>query len=257
MGPAAVRLLPLLACLAARGWCQREEGKTEVDLHYHQREPYLHSTIQSVTTFYSTVGPQGTAGTVGTEAQAVVAAAVGLDNGTVVRRKARPPMCTESTSIKTYFKYINTVISIVVFVVGMVGNATLLRIIYQHKCMRNGPNALIASLALGDLIYIIIDIPINVYKVQLSLSCLHFAVFHPTLQTYTTDLKHFKKQKKKKMLSISLLSVLMICLTVKQTDQVATRCFQMAEQTLDTNLREVLSPLCDIILGSVQKELTF
>uniref|UniRef100_A0AAV2KSI6 Endothelin-1 receptor n=1 Tax=Knipowitschia caucasica TaxID=637954 RepID=A0AAV2KSI6_KNICA len=30
--------------------------------------------------------------------------------------------------------------------------------------MRNGPNALIASLALGDLIYITIDIPINVYK---------------------------------------------------------------------------------------------
>ncbi|KAJ8271830.1 hypothetical protein COCON_G00106890 [Conger conger] len=32
--------------------------------------------------------------------------------------------------------------------------------------MRNGPNALIASLALGDLIYIIIDIPVNVYKLQ-------------------------------------------------------------------------------------------
>ena len=32
--------------------------------------------------------------------------------------------------------------------------------------MRNGPNALIASLALGDLIYIAIDIPINVYKVK-------------------------------------------------------------------------------------------
>ena len=55
--------------------------------------------------------------------------------------------------------------------VGLVGNATLLRIIYQHKCMRNGPNALIASLALGDLIYIFIDIPINVYKVKFSLHC--------------------------------------------------------------------------------------
>ena len=47
----------------------------------------------------------------------------------------------------------------------MVGNATLLRIIYQNKCMRNGPNALIASLALGDLIYVVIDLPINVFKV--------------------------------------------------------------------------------------------
>uniref|UniRef100_A0A8C7ZEE5 Endothelin receptor type A n=1 Tax=Oryzias sinensis TaxID=183150 RepID=A0A8C7ZEE5_9TELE len=77
----------------------------------------------------------------------------------------KPPMCPINPSINSYFKYINTIISIVVFVVGLVGNATLLRIIYQHKCMRNGPNALIASLALGDLIYIFIDIPINVYKV--------------------------------------------------------------------------------------------
>lgn len=174
MGPAAVRLLALLACVAARGLCQREEGKAEVDLHYHQGGPLLHSTVQSMTDFYSTAGQRA----VGTESQ-VVAAAVGVDNRTVVRRMARPPMCTESTSIKTYFKYINTVISTVVFVVGLVGNATLLRIIYQHKCMRNGPNALIASLALGDLIYIIIDIPINVYKVQLSLDCLvNVFLFH-------------------------------------------------------------------------------
>ncbi|CAB1440208.1 unnamed protein product [Pleuronectes platessa] len=54
--------------------------------------------------------------------------------------------------------------SCVIFAVGIIGNATLLRIICQNKSMRNGPNALIASLALGDLIYIAIDIPINIYK---------------------------------------------------------------------------------------------
>ncbi|XP_056156233.1 endothelin receptor type B-like [Lampris incognitus] len=75
-----------------------------------------------------------------------------------------PPGCLQETSIKMAFKYINTVLSCVIFAVGIVGNATLLRIIYQNKNMRNGPNALIASLALGDLIYIAIDIPINVYK---------------------------------------------------------------------------------------------
>lgn len=75
--------------------------------------------------------------------------------------------CKERTSINDTFKVINTFISCVVFVVGLVGNSTVLRIIYQHKCMRNGPNALIASLALGDLIYIIIDIPITVYKVEM------------------------------------------------------------------------------------------
>lgn len=77
-----------------------------------------------------------------------------------------PPVCHQVTFIKTAFKYINTVISCVIFIVGMVGNATLLKIIYLNKTMRNGPNALIASLALGDLIYITIDIPINVYKVK-------------------------------------------------------------------------------------------
>ncbi|KAM9836870.1 endothelin receptor type B-like [Aulostomus maculatus] len=75
-----------------------------------------------------------------------------------------PPNCLHATSIKVAFKYINTILSCLIFAVGIVGNATLLRIIYQNKSMRNGPNALIASLALGDLIYISIDIPINVYK---------------------------------------------------------------------------------------------
>ncbi|XP_028834003.1 endothelin receptor type Aa [Denticeps clupeoides] len=76
----------------------------------------------------------------------------------------RLPRCESRMSINTCFKYINTAISCVVFIVGIVGNATLLRIICQNKCMRNGPNAFIASLALGDLIYITIVIPINVYK---------------------------------------------------------------------------------------------
>ncbi|XP_042325899.1 endothelin-1 receptor [Sceloporus undulatus] len=74
--------------------------------------------------------------------------------------------CLHSARTDATFKYINTVISCAVFIIGIVGNVTLLRIIYQNKCMRNGPNTLIASLAMGDLIYIIIDIPINVYKLH-------------------------------------------------------------------------------------------
>ncbi|NP_571272.1 endothelin receptor Ba precursor [Danio rerio] len=80
------------------------------------------------------------------------------------RPKVLPPMCTDPTEIRDTFKYINTVVSCLVFVVGIIGNSTLLRIIYKNKCMRNGPNILIASLALGDLLHIMIDIPINVYK---------------------------------------------------------------------------------------------
>ncbi|XP_029112416.1 endothelin receptor Ba [Scleropages formosus] len=80
------------------------------------------------------------------------------------RARPLPPMCTGPTEIRDTFKYINTVVSCLVFVVGIIGNSTLLRIIYKNKCMRNGPNILIASLALGDLVHIVIDIPINVYK---------------------------------------------------------------------------------------------
>lgn len=76
------------------------------------------------------------------------------------------PVCARPADIRHVFKYINTIVSCTIFVVGIIGNSTLLRIIYKNKCMRNGPNILIASLALGDLLHIIIDIPINVYKVR-------------------------------------------------------------------------------------------
>ncbi|XP_015678531.1 endothelin receptor type B-like [Protobothrops mucrosquamatus] len=84
-----------------------------------------------------------------------------------VAGRAPPPVyptCHIQTGIKNTFKYVNTVIACLVFVLGIIGNSTLLRIIYKNKCMRNGPNLLIASLALGDLLLILIDIPINLYK---------------------------------------------------------------------------------------------
>ncbi|MEQ2279511.1 hypothetical protein AMECASPLE_010272, partial [Ameca splendens] len=160
MGTTAWHMLMLMACLAARGMCQIKEMEAEDSLPVI----LVHTTLQSPG-FHSTVSPS--AGTdlasfvAGARAQALGSSSV---NNTVIKKPVRPPRCLVNPSISNYFKYINTVISIIVFVVGLVGNATLLRIIYQHKCMRNGPNALIASLALGDLIYIFIDIPINVYK---------------------------------------------------------------------------------------------
>ncbi|XP_063273070.1 endothelin receptor type B-like isoform X2 [Prinia subflava] len=74
------------------------------------------------------------------------------------------PVCARPADIRHVFKYINTIVSCTIFIVGIIGNSTLLRIIYKNKCMRNGPNVLIASLALGDLLYILIALPINVYK---------------------------------------------------------------------------------------------
>ncbi|KAG7315768.1 hypothetical protein KOW79_020634 [Hemibagrus wyckioides] len=78
--------------------------------------------------------------------------------------RAPPPMCTGPTEIRDVFKYINAAVSCLVFVAGIVGNSALLRIIYANERMRNGPNLLIASLALGDLVHIVIGIPVNVYK---------------------------------------------------------------------------------------------
>uniref|UniRef100_A0A4W4GT22 Endothelin receptor type B n=1 Tax=Electrophorus electricus TaxID=8005 RepID=A0A4W4GT22_ELEEL len=77
------------------------------------------------------------------------------------------PLCTRTTQIKDTFKYINTVVSSLVFLLGTVGNVTLLRTIKGNKCMRSGLGILIASLALGDIIHIIIDIPINVLNVSM------------------------------------------------------------------------------------------
>ncbi|XP_038555268.1 endothelin receptor type B-like isoform X1 [Micropterus salmoides] len=86
-------------------------------------------------------------------------------------RGSFPPMCIKPTEIKHTFKYVNTIVSCLIFVVGIIGNSSLLRIIYKNKCMRNGPNVLIGSLALGDLLYIIIAIPINVFKVTTFIVC--------------------------------------------------------------------------------------
>ncbi|XP_029356508.1 endothelin receptor type Aa [Echeneis naucrates] len=166
MGTQALRMLVLMACMAAEGMCQINGAEAEKNTFPGF---LVHSTLQSAE-FYSTVspstGPGFHLGGHGADAQAVRSAC--SSNETVVKRPVPPPMCSQMTSIKDYFKYINTTISVIVFAVGLIGNATLLRIIYRNKCMRNGPNALIASLALGDLIYIFIDIPITIYKLLLS-----------------------------------------------------------------------------------------
>ncbi|XP_071779488.1 endothelin receptor type Aa [Centroberyx gerrardi] len=169
MGAPAVHMLVLMACMAARGMCQINTTDAKED----SPDFLLHSTLHSPG-FHSTsspgLEPDPTSLHLGApEAGArALAAGSGSANTSVVKRPLPHPPCHITTSIKDYFKYINTVISIIVFVVGLVGNATLLRIIYKNKCMRNGPNALIASLALGDLIYITIDIPITIFKLLAS-----------------------------------------------------------------------------------------
>uniref|UniRef100_A0A1A7W974 Endothelin-1 receptor n=1 Tax=Iconisemion striatum TaxID=60296 RepID=A0A1A7W974_9TELE len=154
MGTPACNFLVLMACLAARGMGQMNEAGAE--------HLITHSILQPQN-FYSTVSPAEGPG-VPPQAQETRSLGSRADNQT----EKVPPRCHKILTISRYFKYINATISIIVFVVGLVGNATLLRIIFKNKCMWNGPNALIASLALGDLMYIFIVIPINVYKLLAS-----------------------------------------------------------------------------------------
>ncbi|XP_023813400.1 endothelin-1 receptor [Oryzias latipes] len=157
MAPPAGSLFVLMVCMVTMGLCQINKAKDPLPgflVHTTLHSPDFHTTVSP------SAGPSvPSRGGLDTQA---------LRSSSSNETNRKPPMCPINPSINSYFKYINTIISIVVFVVGLVGNATLLRIIYQHKCMRNGPNALIASLALGDLIYIFIDIPINVYKLLAS-----------------------------------------------------------------------------------------
>jgi hypothetical protein len=55
--------------------------------------------------------------------------------------------------------YIVPVLFVLIFVVGVLGNGTLVLIFIRHRNMRNTPNTYIFSLALGDLLVIVICVP--------------------------------------------------------------------------------------------------
>jgi bombesin receptor subtype-3 len=55
--------------------------------------------------------------------------------------------------------YIVPVLFAIIFVVGVLGNGTLILIFARHRRMRNVPNTYIFSLALGDLILIVTCVP--------------------------------------------------------------------------------------------------
>ncbi|KAK7494289.1 hypothetical protein BaRGS_00014392, partial [Batillaria attramentaria] len=48
-----------------------------------------------------------------------------------------------------------------IFVVGLIGNGTLIFTVAMNKVMRNVPNILIVSLSLGDFLLILISVPLN------------------------------------------------------------------------------------------------
>lgn len=64
--------------------------------------------------------------------------------------------------------YIVPVVFAMIFVVGVLGNGTLVLVFIRHRSMRNVPNTYILSLALGDLLVIITCVPFTstVYTVE-------------------------------------------------------------------------------------------
>ncbi|XP_061734884.1 endothelin receptor type B-like [Nerophis ophidion] len=74
------------------------------------------------------------------------------------------PMCPRSTRLGEAFKYVTAAVFLVVFVLGTAGNWMLLRVIHKKTRPRSGASILIASLALGDLVHVVIDIPVSAYR---------------------------------------------------------------------------------------------
>ncbi|KAH8413642.1 hypothetical protein KR222_002541 [Zaprionus bogoriensis] len=56
--------------------------------------------------------------------------------------------------------YIVTVLFTLIFIVGVLGNGTLVIIFFRHRSMRNIPNTYILSLALADLLVILVCVPV-------------------------------------------------------------------------------------------------
>ncbi|XP_075980121.1 neuropeptide CCHamide-1 receptor-like [Anticarsia gemmatalis] len=81
-------------------------------------------------------------------------------------------MLNSSESYQPYYErpetYIVPLIFALIFVIGVVGNGTLVAVFVRHKAMRNVPNTYILSLALADLLVIITCVPFTsiVYTVE-------------------------------------------------------------------------------------------
>ena len=55
--------------------------------------------------------------------------------------------------------YIVPIIFILIFIVGLIGNGSLIYILCRHKTMRSVPNTFIFNLALGDLLVLLFSVP--------------------------------------------------------------------------------------------------
>ncbi|XP_017868955.1 PREDICTED: neuropeptide CCHamide-2 receptor [Drosophila arizonae] len=92
-----------------------------------------------------------------------------LDGSSVVTVATAATVAQHNASIEesSYVKvldrpetYIVTVLYTLIFIVGVLGNGTLVIIFFRHRSMRNIPNTYILSLALADLLVILVCVPV-------------------------------------------------------------------------------------------------
>lgn len=57
--------------------------------------------------------------------------------------------------------YIVPILFAIIFIIGVVGNGTLIVTVIKNKTMRNTPNIFLVSLALGDLLIILVSVPVT------------------------------------------------------------------------------------------------
>lgn len=55
--------------------------------------------------------------------------------------------------------YIVPIVFAIIFLVGVIGNGSLIYVLCRHKSMRSVPNTFIFNLALGDLLILIFTVP--------------------------------------------------------------------------------------------------
>ncbi|XP_055918559.1 neuropeptide CCHamide-2 receptor-like [Eupeodes corollae] len=75
-----------------------------------------------------------------------------------------PPVIDPESEYTPYSERVETylvpAVFAIIFIVGVIGNGTLVVIFFRHRAMRNIPNTYILSLALADLLVIIICVPL-------------------------------------------------------------------------------------------------
>ncbi|XP_078683158.1 endothelin receptor type B-like [Branchiostoma floridae x Branchiostoma belcheri] len=72
--------------------------------------------------------------------------------------------CPSPITVDHAVKITHIVLSAVIFLLGLTGNALVIRIVATKPDMRNAPNVLLAGLACGDLLFVLLCVPITAYN---------------------------------------------------------------------------------------------